>query len=146
MKSPKIKLEDGFTMLEVLIVMSVLTVLLSFSVIKLQPIWETMQKKMFITKLQADLYYAHSYAMNRKESVTVSFPRGNNEYQAISSKELLFKRQIPSPIILAATNLNSIVITAEGNVSNFGSMTFQMNDRKITMTFYIGRGRFLSKE
>ncbi len=135
-------------MLEVLIVISVLTVLLSFSVIKLQPIWETMQKKMFITKLQADLYYAHSYAMNRKESVTVSFPIGNNEYQAISgkSKELLFKRQIPSPIFLAATNLNSIVITAEGNVSNFGTMTFQMNDRKFTMTFYIGRGRFLVKE
>ncbi|MBS4176353.1 competence type IV pilus minor pilin ComGD [Lederbergia citrea] len=140
--------ENGFTLLEILIVICVMTVLLSFSFFTIKSFSELMQKRAFISQIQSDLYYAHSYALSRRETVTVRFSILSNQYEAISghSREIIVQRKIPKPIKLENSNVPSFIITPEGNVSNFGTVFFRLNDKRLKLTFFIGRGRFLVQE
>lgn len=138
----------AFTLMEVLIVIVVMTIILSFSLFTIKAFWETMQKRMFIHQLQADLYYAHAYAINRQEGVTFSFSKLNKRYEAIArqSNEVIIEREFPSHTSIVDSNLPRFIITSDGHISNFGTITFQCYEKKITFTFYVGRGRFKIEE
>lgn len=140
--------EQGFTLLELLIVLTVLTIVFSFSVITLGSFADKMKKNLFITQLQSDLYYAHAYAIHQKEPVLVSFSITENMYQAnaVGTKKILFQRKLPPSIYLEKSNLTRFTITSEGTVSNFGTVLFKVHDGSIKLTFYIGRGRFSVQE
>ncbi|MCM3111446.1 competence type IV pilus minor pilin ComGD [Lederbergia lenta] len=140
--------EQGFTILELLIVLTILMVILSFSVLSLGNFAETMQKRLFITQLQSDLYYAHAYAIHQKEPILVNFSITENKYQAtvISNNKLLFQRKLPISIYLQQSNLTKFTITRDGTVSNFGTILFRVHNESIKLTFYIGRGRFSVQE
>ncbi|MBS4209610.1 competence type IV pilus minor pilin ComGD [Bacillus sp. FJAT-50079] len=135
--------QDGFTLIEMLVVISVLTILLSFSLFSFKHFHDWMQRELFITQLQSDLYYAQAFAINRKESVHVKFLKEENQYEAVAqSGELLLKRKIRTPIYISELSVLSYTITSEGTVSHFGTVTFKHQDHSIQLTFYIGRGRF----
>ncbi|MBS4194648.1 competence type IV pilus minor pilin ComGD [Lederbergia citri] len=144
-----IKREDGFTLLEVMIVITVMTIILSFSFFTLTSFWALMQKNMFLNQLQSDLYYAHAYALNRQETINFRFTRITQQYEAASkdSNKMIIQRKLPAAInIDRETNLSSFTITPDGNVSNFGTMILNVKGKKVKITFYIGRGRFLIEE
>ncbi|MFK4997675.1 competence type IV pilus minor pilin ComGD [Bacillus sp. N9] len=133
--------QDGFTLVEMLIVISVLTILLSFSLFSFKHFSDWMQRELFITQLQSDLYYAQAYAINRKESVHVKFLKKENQYEAVAqSGELLLNRKIRAPIYISELSVVRYTITPEGTVSHFGTVTFKHQEHTIQLTFYIGRG------
>lgn len=140
--------QKGFTMLEMMIVITVLTIILSFSLHTMKSFVETLQKRMFISQLQSDLYYAQSYAINRQEHVVISFSVAKNEYQAIvyNTREPLYRRKIPTPIYLREINFLNLTITPEGTVTNFGTVAFALHNQRIKLTIYIGGGRFIVQE
>lgn len=135
---------SGFTLLEVLLAITLMTILLTFTFFTFQKFSHILQKELFLTQLEADLYYAHAYAINHGESVIVRFKRLNNEYEAINNvtREIIFLRKLPTSIIIDRTNLDYFVITPRGTVSRFGTVYFRINDEEIKVTFQIGRGRF----
>ncbi|MCR2820383.1 competence type IV pilus minor pilin ComGD [Lederbergia panacisoli] len=142
------KNNKGFTLLEVLIVISVMTIIFSFSFFTLKSFWVMMQKNMFLNQLQSDIYFGHSYALNQKETIIFRFSRINQQYEAVmrDTNKVIIKRKLPASIRIVETNLPSFAITPEGNVSNFGTMVISVNDKRMKITFYIGRGRFLIEE
>ncbi|GIN55769.1 competence protein ComGD [Lederbergia ruris] len=138
----------GFTLLEMLIVLSVVSIILLFSIFTYQSFSDMIQKKLFITQLEADLYYAHAYAVNRREKVQVQFSPIKKEYKVtdLHSSETLLQRSFPSTIYIQESNIASFVINADGNVSNFGTIIFRQNQHAIKLKFYIGKGRFIIEE
>ncbi|KRG15627.1 competence type IV pilus minor pilin ComGD [Lederbergia galactosidilytica] len=138
----------GFTLLEMLIVLSVLSIVLLFSIFTYQSFSETMQRRLFITQLEADLYYAHAHAINRKVRVQIQFSPSNRQYVVVNTgtKETLLQRKFPSTIYIQKSNLTSFTINENGNISNFGTINFQQNQHTIKLTFYIGKGRFSIEE
>lgn len=139
----------GFTLLESLIVLSVVSVVLLFGILALNPVMEWMQKRMFVSQLQSDIYQAHSYAINRREKVLFVFSRDDNRYSATGeSGGLLFKRDIPPPVKITGGTLNQLWfhITPDGTINHFGYVHFSLNDQVIELSFNIGRGRFVVKE
>lgn len=137
------QMEKGFTLIEMMIVLAVISIILSFSVLTLKSFTEMIQKKMFVTQLESDLYYAYSYAINRRETVIFSFSMLSNEYEAVTaSGKVIFERKLPHHIYIEKTNLHSFSITPRGTVSNFGTVNFRHNQKTFKMTVYIGRGRF----
>lgn len=135
----------GFTLLELLVVLSVVSVVLSLGTAVLSPLLEWSQKKMFIAQLQSDLFHAHSHAIDKKENVIVTFSKEKNQYEAVAVQgDVLFHRKI-KPATITEGTLSRFHITPEGNVSNFGKVNFRLNNLKIELTVYIGRGRFSVK-
>ncbi len=143
-----IQSNKGFTLLEIMFVVVVLSVILSIALIQVKPTWDWLQKKMFISQIQSDLYYAHSYAINRKETVVIRISEAKNEYEAraSSSNHLLFHRSIPRPIHITQSNLNHFHLTPQGTISNFGTVQFTSNGQSFKLTFHIGRGRFIVQQ
>lgn len=145
----KLRSSDGFTLLESLIVISVVSIVLLFGVFSLNPIMELMQKRMFISQLESDLYYAQSHAINRKERVSIIFSRSDNRYSATGeSSGILFNRGLQHSVKISGGSLNQLRlhITPEGTINNFGSVIFDLNNQTIELNFHIGRGRFVVKE
>ncbi|MBS4199657.1 prepilin-type N-terminal cleavage/methylation domain-containing protein [Bacillus sp. FJAT-49732] len=142
------KEQNGFTLLEILIVLSVLTIILSISFFSLKSFWATMQKNMFLNQVQSDIYFAHSYAINREDTILFRFSRISHQYEAVSrdTNKVLINKKLPAAIRIEETNLPSFYITPDGNVSNFGTMMLNVNGKTVKITFYIGRGRFLVEE
>lgn len=138
----------GFTIIEMLVVLAVLSAVLFLGIFTFQPIKVWMQKKLFISQLQSDLYHAHSYAINRKERIVLTFPRDNTYYSAVDqSSSVIFIRELSEPIKIAGDGtLTRFHITPDGTISNFGKVNFLLNKEKIELTVYIGRGRFVVKE
>lgn len=144
--------DHGFTLLEAMIVVAVITIMLTFSLITFQTFSEMMQRKTFIGQLKTDLYYLHSLAINQQKSIVFQFSVRNNQYEARfkddneTSKDEIFKRKLPQQIKIEKSNLPSFVITPDGNVSNFGTVHFRQQEKTFKITFYIGRGRFYVEE
>lgn len=140
---------SGFTLLESLIVMSVVAIVLLFGIFTLNPLMEWVQKRMFISQLQSDLYHAQSHAINRKERVSIIFSRNDNRYSATGEASgILISRDLKHPVKITGGSLNQLRlhITPEGTINNFGSVNFDLNKQVIVLNFHIGRGRFVVKE
>lgn len=141
-------MNKGFTFIEILIVLTVLSIMLIFSIFILRSYSEYMEKRNFIEQLQADLYYLHAYALNNKEAVTVRFSPTGRQYEALSGRpeETIIKKSIPEAIQIVESNIPVFTITPQGTVSNFGKIVFQHHDTRFSLVFYIGRGRFQIEE
>lgn len=135
----------GFTLLEMLIVLAVISVMLAIGMAGIKPATGWVQKQMFITQLESDLYLAHSYAINRKETIIFRFSKDQNQYEAASGSNLIVKRELPANIKMTGGNLTRFHITPDGTISHFGTVRFQANDSVVELTIYLGRGRFIVK-
>lgn len=140
--------EYGFTLVEMIVVIGTITIILSFSLFTLKSFSDFIEKRTFIHQLKADVYYSHSYALNRRETIIFRFNMTSNMYEVLSrdSGELLIRRKLPQSIQITHTNLHSFTISPTGTVSNFGTITFRHNQDSFKITFYIGRGRFSIEE
>src|SRR5690606_905322 len=137
----------GFTLIEVLIVITITTIILTTSVIAWNSLWETVQKRTFIAQLQTDLYHAHAFAINRQEAVTVSFHITNNRYQAETGKKVvLFYRYLPNNCFITKATITKFSISPQGTVSHFGKIDFQINAQPVRLSLGIGSGRFSFEE
>ncbi|MGV3464119.1 MAG: competence type IV pilus minor pilin ComGD [Heyndrickxia sp.] len=137
----------GFTLIEVLIVLLVLTIFLSLSIASFKPLKDTLDKKMIISQLEADLYYAQSYSISRQELVTVQFYPAYNRYLMKTAKgNIIVNRSWTTSATLLNGSFLSFNILRDGNISRFGTLTFEINGETFELIFNIGRGRFRVQE
>ncbi|KQL53556.1 hypothetical protein AN964_08650 [Heyndrickxia shackletonii] len=137
----------GFTLIEVLIVLLILTIFLSLSIASLKPLKSTLEKKMVISQLEADLYYAQTYTISRQELVTVQFYPAYNRYMMKTAKgTVIVNRSMTSSVKLLNGSFNSFNILRDGNISRFGTLAFEINGQTFKLIFNIGRGRFRVQE
>lgn len=135
----------GFTMIEVLLVLSILSLFIYLGGVGVQKLWSTMERKVFISQLEADLYYAQTFAISRKTNVSVDFYPLYDRYVAknANENEILFDRQLSKSIdLLNAGAIRSFSITGDGSITKFGTLSFRNQQNVISLVFYIGMGRF----
>lgn len=141
------KNNNGFTLLELLLVLAVMVLFLSFSVVGLKSIWDSVERHLFFTQLKSDLFYAQSYAMSHQQAVNVKIlPFSDTYWIKPLGQEIIIERQIPSSVTVGNSSLHSIYFRADGNITKFGTMTFHTPRGTTKIIFYIGRGRFRVQE
>ncbi|MEK5523498.1 competence type IV pilus minor pilin ComGD [Heyndrickxia sp. FSL W8-0423] len=143
-----IKNNRGFTLMEVLIVLLVLSIFIGLGFTSMKPIWSSLEKGMFISQMEADLYYVQSYAVNRHESVVVQFYPFNDRYIAtsVTSKSKIVDRTLPASVDMMNGSFTSFMITPDGNTNKFGTLKFKHSGKEMKLIFNIGRGRFRIEE
>ncbi|MBE6183762.1 prepilin-type N-terminal cleavage/methylation domain-containing protein [Bacillus ginsengihumi] len=141
--------EQGFTLIEMLIVILVMTIVASFGFINIKPLWTTVKKHLFINQLQVDLYYAQTYAITKQTNVYVQFYERANRYMMTDNQHqhLIVDRKLPENVdMLSEGTFSSYTINPDGNVTNFGTIYFRAGEEQVKLVVNIGRGRFYVQE
>jgi competence protein ComGD len=140
--------QEGYTFVEMLLVLLILTVLLSIAAFSTEPLKENTEKNIFISQLQSDLYLIQSHSLFLQSATTLLFYPTSNKYVAKDYHgNTLFTRTLPSGIkISKSNNLNEIVFTPSGNTNRFGPVYFNDGGTTIKLSFQIGQGRFYVQE
>ncbi|KHF31150.1 hypothetical protein LR68_00098 [Anoxybacillus sp. BCO1] len=73
--------ERGFTLIEMLIVLFVVTSIMSFTVPPFQHVLAERQLQYFLEQFRNDMLYAQQYAMSRKKTVAIIFYFDTCRYQ-----------------------------------------------------------------
>ncbi|MCE4047064.1 MULTISPECIES: competence type IV pilus minor pilin ComGD [Bacillaceae] len=145
----KINSQSGFTLLEMLAVLSIVLVLLAVTPILLKPQSELLQERTFFTQLQTDLFYAQNYALAHQKTVYVQINPADKRYYIRGD---LKTGRIVDRIYHDSIKINEdavpiyFTITPSGNVSKFASYRISIGSKKYLFTIQIGRGRFYVKK
>ncbi|WP_343070788.1 competence type IV pilus minor pilin ComGD [Bacillus sp. REN10] len=141
--------QKGMSMLEILMVLSIVLIILTAAMIPYPKMIENMEKEKFIDQLQADLYLAQSHAISKQQIVNVQLLTTRDAYQMktlTAPSTILVQRQFPDSIRHLDGSLQEIRFLPNGNTNRFGTMLFQYKEKYIKVVFQIGKGRFYVEE
>lgn len=144
------KNSNGYTLIEMLIVLSALFMLSMTTSILFTPQDDLIEKNLFLSQLKSDLLYAQVYAMSHQQKVTVHFVPKENYYYIRSANfndENLIKRDYSEMIEVTKGSMELFFhFMPDGNIDNFGSIYFGIGKRNYRLMILIGKGRFYVTE
>ncbi|MBT2677523.1 type II secretion system protein [Bacillus sp. ISL-35] len=142
----KIKNTGGFTMVEMLIVLSAFLMLSATSVFLFTPHNDVLAKELFFTQLESDLLYSQQYAISHQEQITVQFIPENHHYfirgSNYGSPYLVDRYYSPEVSVEQGTMKLLFHYMPDGNIDSFGSLYVTAGSKKFRMMIQIGKGRF----
>ncbi|MGG3913445.1 competence type IV pilus minor pilin ComGD [Bacillus sp. es.034] len=142
------KAEAGYTLVEMLVVLLIFTILLSWVGFSIVPLKDHTEKELFISQLESDLYQIQSYSINHQTPLFLTFYPFTNKYVAkTDARKTIVSRELPAGIVINSTNsLEEITFYPDGNTNRFGRVNFKMGDVTMFLMFQIGQGRFYVQE
>ncbi|MEH7255108.1 competence type IV pilus minor pilin ComGD [Neobacillus niacini] len=135
--------QKGFTLIESLIVLSILLIISSITAFNFKPQYNSTNDKAFISQLKADLYYGQQYAISHQVEVKVFFYEYDYKYSLNSGSNLLVERN-HSPKIRVSQGTIPLYFkfNSNGNVDRFGTLFIRTPQKNYRLTVLIGKGRF----
>ena len=140
--------QNGFTLIESLLVLSIFMIISSITVFSLKPQHSVLEDEAFLTQLKADLYYSQQYAISHQHEVSVVILPAQYKYYMLLRPELppIIMRNYSKNINLATSTLPLYFkFLNDGNVNQFGTLLIQTTNKTYQMTVLIGKGRFYVK-
>ncbi len=141
------KNQNGFTLIEILFVLSIFLVIASVSTVLLRPQYLQVEREHFVTNLTADLLYSQQYAISQQKHLVVFILPKENRYfvkEKLSNK-FIVERTIPKGIKVERGTLGALTVDFEfepdGGVNRFGTIYFTVGKQRYKITLQIGMGR-----
>jgi competence protein ComGD len=137
--------EQGFTLIESLLVLSIFLVISSITVFCIKPQYEKKEREAFLTQLEADLFYGQQYAISHQLEVTVNFSIDQHCYYmrtGFNTTPILMRTYSKAVTVSPGSLPLSFKFTPSGTVSKFGTLIIQCGSKHFELTFLIGKGRF----
>ncbi|MFB4166460.1 competence type IV pilus minor pilin ComGD [Virgibacillus sp. JSM 102003] len=134
--------KNGFTLIEVLFVLSVWSVILILSAPLHFSILEKQKEANFMKTLEMDLLYMQSKSYNSRSYFRLTFT-GNESYFIAEDYHIksLVQRKIPEGWKINYLTMSSIAFNNEGTVIEPGAITIQTKSNKYKVTCPLGKGR-----
>lgn len=133
--------EKGFTLIEVLLVLTLIsTLIVLIAPIHVQQV-NIQEEKQFLELLEFDILYTQSLSIMENEEVKIIFK--NNEYvivQGIKGSRLLARR-IPKGWTVNLNGLTSIAFDEKGKIRQPGTFKIHTNTSSYNVVFPFGKGR-----
>lgn len=140
--------EEGFTLTEILVVLSVFILMFSLSSSLFPNFLKNQETEGFFRQLSDDIYFAQSYAISHQQyiEVTIQHPPGESGGKYYINHVLqakLLERNIPKDIkFIRGTMDLRILFAPNGNITSSGVWNVNTSTGRYKMTFNIGKGRF----
>ncbi|MED4878341.1 competence type IV pilus minor pilin ComGD [Anoxybacillus geothermalis] len=135
----------GFTLLEMLVVLSVVLLLSVLAVPAFGGAVRQQEEAHMLAVLRADLYSAQQHAIAHRRKVSVFFNNGRGEYRAVEggSGRTVVVRSLPAPWRFQLGTLrNPLIFTDNGNIEQAGTVWVKSGRGSYKVTFLLGKGRF----
>lgn len=139
--------EEGFTLIETLLVLSIFIVIVSSTIIYFQPPFQTANKRAFFTQLSSDLYYGQLYAIANQQTIRVSFNNERHDIIIYHNLKIVYKRLYDKNVDIKSGTLGKgaypyFKYLSDGNISEFGDINILIGKEKYKMVMQLGKGRY----
>ncbi|OEH92884.1 competence type IV pilus minor pilin ComGD [Bacillus solimangrovi] len=138
----------GFTLLEMLIVLMIVSVLTSLTLTVFQSVVETKRTEFFLEQFERDLLYAQSYAINHNCAVYTYIQSEKHAYfiRDCNYNKLLERGYSNDIIVEVGTMQPIITYKNNGNAVKSGSFYFLIRKDRYKFVQLLGKGRFYVKK
>ncbi|WP_088041724.1 competence type IV pilus minor pilin ComGD [Bacillus sp. EAC] len=137
------KSQDGFTLVEMLMVLSLIMLLLILPITQMKKIEENQKLVLFLQMFQNDLFLTQRNAAIKQIPTRIIFFKGNYEIQDNLLNPPIVNRKYDPDILITYLSLKPpLRYTADGTISNSGTISIRYKNSEYIITFYLGSGRF----
>ncbi|MCM3669617.1 type II secretion system GspH family protein [Mesobacillus maritimus] len=137
---------NGFTLIETLIVLSAFLVISFSPVLIFKPSQQLLESQSFLAQLQSDLLYAQQYAISHQVEVSVHIAHESNYYyiRTKPTSPALIERTYPATIRIQPDTLRQLYFQymPDGNINRFGSFVIEVGPKRYRLMLLLGKGRF----
>ena len=137
----KLSAHKGFTMLEMLLVLFIVSILMSLTFIKL-PIYNSHSQEDEIQNISYLLQGTQMSALSNQQSYTVSFHKYNNTITVRDSSRKVIKNYTLKVCKLNDYGLTSYSYKKNGDTTAFGTVYLSCQKKNIRIIMQIQKGRF----
>lgn len=135
------KKKNGFTLLEMLVVLSLWSVLILLSVPLNFANLEKQQDKQFLETFKFDVMYIQSLSIGSPHQATV-IEFTESDYTVIDrTGKILLKRKVPSGSTLKYRTNRQISFNNHGSIRKAGTITFESKHDNYKIVFPLGKAR-----
>ncbi|WLR49766.1 competence type IV pilus minor pilin ComGD [Bacillus tianshenii] len=140
--------QRGFTLIEMIIVLSVLTTVTFVSLIYFEPVFEQKRHEFFLEQLQRDFLYAQSYAINNNTDVFIHIVPYEHRYivkEGLTNK--ILTRDYAENIEISRGTLGYMIkFLPSGNARKSGALYIKLGDEHYNLIVLLGKGRLYVKK
>lgn len=141
--------KNGFTLVESLFVLSLVSVMSLVLITNIVPIYHQKVIESFLDQFEKDMLLAQQYAIVHEEPVYILF-NGDQLQYSLEMNELatpLLRRSYHPGILLEGGTLtNRVTYISNGSIQKSGAMYITYNNRTFKVIFYLGKGRIRIEE
>jgi len=138
--------QKGFTLIEILIVLTIVSVLTFISIPRINELIQAKEMNYFLEQFREDMLYVQQYAMVRKVSVAVLFYPYQSTYRITEGnmlgRVLLHRTYSANLEIHPATLQSPLMFLKNGNVNKSGTILITNGEQTYKIVFLLGKGRF----
>lgn len=135
--------EAGYTLIEMLIVLLILSSVTAITVVSFQSLHEASEVDDFFEQLEKDLYTGQQYALTHREQVDVLFNRQGYTIKERSGRVLADRSFPTDTYVTPGPNFDlAFHYKSNGHINKFGKLFFTVGKERYKLTFQIGKGRF----
>lgn len=133
--------EKGFTLLEVLIVLSIWSIIILLATPIIFGRIDEKQDEVFFEVLEFDLLYMQRVASMTKEYVR--FRMRGNQYVILKGREetVLLRRDLPPGVIIDMKSLSAISFDQNGRIRQPFTVMIKTDQSNYSLVFPLGKGR-----
>ncbi|MDT0013229.1 competence type IV pilus minor pilin ComGD [Listeria cossartiae] len=134
---------NGFTLLEMLLVLSISFTLITLTIFPIANSLSTLIEKQLLEEVKATIYLAQINAVTTKQDTTISFDPLTNQLTASTNSQSL--STIPFADTLKLTHSkteNFRFSSSDGSINRFSTIRLASSTNNYKLIFQIGKGRF----
>ncbi|MDD9150782.1 MULTISPECIES: prepilin-type N-terminal cleavage/methylation domain-containing protein [unclassified Sporolactobacillus] len=134
--------ECGFTVLELLIVVSIACILAPVSFLTFSRLSDAQSMRQFVEDVRDTISEAQMEAIAESTPITIIFNTDQHFFLVSKRNETLKKAMDPRIRLYSNVNKSYILISRIGSFSQPGTYTFTMNTIRYNLVLLLGQGRF----
>ena len=132
---------EGFTLLEFLLVLSIISLTLYLTLANQQSLVHPMDLETQVAKLTSEIDYYQSLAIKHQQPVLLVFRPFHNDVKIQIGNQKPFYDSLSPLVLLKSSNLDYLHFNAKGHISKFGTLQFVYHKKKFSLIFHIEQGR-----
>ncbi|ARJ49847.1 competence type IV pilus minor pilin ComGD [Staphylococcus lutrae] len=134
---------DGFTLIEMLVVLSIVSLFIFLTITHPQFNILLNDSQYQINKLTSEIDFYQSQAIKHQQSVLIVFRKTHNDLKIETTNPHRTTFISLEPLKLRSdSNLDAILFDKEGKITKFGTVKFDYRQQHISLIFHIEQGRY----
>ncbi|MBC2329470.1 competence type IV pilus minor pilin ComGD [Listeria swaminathanii] len=134
---------NGFTLLEMLLVLSISFTLITLTILPISKTLSTLTEKQLLEEVKATIYLAQINAITTNEDTTISFNPVGNQLVASTNSRTLATTSFAETIKLTQSKTETFRYSgSDGSINRFSTIRFASSANSYKLIFQIGKGRF----